>query len=315
MGTNGQATPRTSEAPRAQEQVVPVGLVARPRLEGLGAKPTTHKPHLEGKVEDLRPTGAVEVADPTDLEVSAGSLDSLVQLSVRMLDAGAEPLVRRGASTARPPEADQRAPRPILGHVADAANLLSLAGLLCSAAGIALALNGRFSEAGICLILAFLADLYDGPVSRRLKNRTDDDRAFGANLDSLIDIVGAGVVPGVILLSYGGFDGWYVPGAFIMLAATALRVSYFNVNGLGPTGYHFTGVPTDLVILTFAALMLLDAPLERELFRVVLYGGVVALSGLMVSPLRVRKLEGGWYYALPLIAGLIIVAHLARALA
>ncbi len=298
-------------------------------MEDLGAILTSHRPHVEGKAEDLRPnedgagTGvefpgskdpSLQVADKTDHEFSEGNLASPLPLSARVLDAGGEPPAPGGASTGLP-GANQRQTRPILGHVADAANLLSLAGLLGSAAGIGFALNRRFSEAGVCLMLAFLADVFDGPVSKRLKNRTNADRAFGANLDSLIDIISAAVVPGVILLSYGGFDGWYVPGAFLMLGAAALRLSYFNINGLGPTASHYTGLPTDLVILTFAALMLLDAPLERGLFCGVLYGGVIALSGLMLSPFKVRKLEGGWYYALPLIAGLIGVAHLARALA
>ena len=284
---------------------------------------------MEWKDEDLRPKEdgdvagvdfpgskdpSLQVADVTDHEASGGNLADPRPLSARVLDAGGEALAREGASTGRP-VANQRSPRPILGHVADAANLLSLAGLLGSAVGIGFALNGRFSEAGVCLMLAFLADVYDGPVSKRLKNRTNADHAFGANLDSLIDIISAGVVPGVILLSYGGFDRWYVPGAFLMLGAAALRLSHFNTNGLGPAASHYTGLPTDLVILTFAALMLLDAPMERELFRGVLYGSVVVLSGLMVSPFKVRKLEGGWYYALPLIAGLIGVTHLARALA
>jgi phosphatidylserine synthase len=290
---------------------------------------TPPKPNIEGVAQDLQPNGdgAAEVVDfaaakapglqaagLTYLQVSAGSPAGPHHVSASVLAEGELP-VRGGALAARLPAADPGPPKPILGHVADAANILSLAGLLGSAAGIAFAVKGLFSEAGVCLVLAFLADVYDGRVARRLKNRTNADRAFGANLDSLIDVVGAGVVPGVILLSYGGFAGWYVPGAFIMLGAAALRLSYFNVNGLGPTASHYTGLPTDLVILTFAALMLLDAPLERGLFCVVLYGGVIALSGLMVSPLKVRKLEGGWYYGLPMIAGLIGVAHLVRALA
>src|SRR3989304_7175532 len=82
--------------------------------------------------------------------------------------------------------ADDRPARSIIGHLVDAANLLSLAGLLSSAAGIGFAVNARFPEAGVCLVLAFLADVYDGPVAKRLKSRTDVDRAFGANLDSLI---------------------------------------------------------------------------------------------------------------------------------
>ena len=161
-------------------------------------------------------------------------------------------------------------------------------------------------------MLAFLADVYDGPIAKRLTGRTESDRAFGANLDSLIDIIGAGVLPGVILLSYGGFSGWYVPGAFLMLAAAALRLSYFNVYGLGETATHYTGVPTDLVLLSFASILLLDGVLPLDAFRAVLYVSSVVLAALMVSAFKVRKLVGSWYYVLPVVACLIALANVAR---
>jgi CDP-diacylglycerol--serine O-phosphatidyltransferase len=192
---------------------------------------------------------------------------------------------------------------------------VSLLGLLASAAAIGWALNARFAEAGICLMLAFLADVYDGPIAKRLTGRTDADRAFGANLDSLIDIIGAGIVPGIILLSYGDFAGWYVPGAFLLVASAALRLSYFNVYGLGPSATHYTGVPTDLVILTFGALLLLEVVVPAGVFPVVLYACSISLAFLMVSSIQMRKLDGGWYYILPVVACLIGLAHAARLIA
>ena len=161
-------------------------------------------------------------------------------------------------------------------------------------------------------MLAFIADVFDGPIAKRLSGRTDADRAFGADLDSLIDIIGAGVAPGVILLSYGEFSGWYVPGAFLLVAAAALRLSYFNVHGLGESATHYTGVPTDLILLTFTVLLLLDEVLGLDEFRAVLYTGSVVLAALMVSAVKVPKLVDRWYYILPAVACLIALAHLAR---
>ncbi len=176
------------------------------------------------------------------------------------------------------------------------------------------AVNGRFELAGVCLMLAFLADVYDGWVARRLKGRTDIDKAFGANLDSLIDVIGAGVLPGAILISVGSFQGWYVPGAFLLVGAATMRLSFFNVHGFGAKQTHYTGLPTDQVILAFTVLMLLEEVLSLEAFRVALYAGAVVLSGLMVSPLKIRKLDGAWYYALPVIATLVGLGHAARLL-
>ncbi len=205
--------------------------------------------------------------------------------------------------------------RTILGHLRDAANLLTLAGLLSSALAITFALNGEFSAAAIGLVLAFFFDVVDGPVAKRLHGRTADDRAFGANLDSLADIVSAGVALGVVLLAYGDYEAAFVPGAFLLVGAAALRLAHFNVHGLDEASDSYTGLPTDLVVLSFVAVMLLDEPLTRSAFQVVLYGAVLILAGLMVSPLGIPKFTGTSYYAVTALAFTLASTHAARMIA
>ena len=205
--------------------------------------------------------------------------------------------------------------RTTLGHLRDAANLLTLAGVLSTTLAITFALNGEFSGAAIALVLAFFFDVVDGPVAKRLHGRTPDDRAFGANLDSLADIASAGVALGVVLLAYGEFEAAFVPGAFLLLGAAAMRLAYFNVHGLDEVSEGYTGLPTDLVILSFVAVMLLDEPLARDAFQVVLYGAVIALAGLMVSRLRIPKFTGASYYAINALAFALAAAHAARLIA
>ena len=216
-------------------------------------------------------------------------------------------------STQDPPPATER--RAILGHLPDAANLLTLAGLASSTAAIAFALNAEYEAAAIGLVLAFLFDVIDGPVAKRLSGRTADDRAFGANLDSLADMVAAGVALGVVLLAYGELGAAYVPGALALTTAAAMRLSYFNVHGLDEASASYTGLPTDLAIIAFVAVMLLDEPLPRDAFQPLLYGAAVTLAALMVSPLRIPKLTGRWYYALTALAFLMAAAHASRLVA
>ncbi len=204
--------------------------------------------------------------------------------------------------------------RPILSHLADAANLITLTGLLFGVVAITFALNGRFPEAAICLVITFLCDIFDGVVAKRLKNRTAAERAFGAELDSFTDTVTMGAGPAIILISYGGFEAWFWPGAILFLVALLARVSFFNASGGlsdQPTLYY-TGVPTDLILLSFVTIMLLDVPLDREVFKIVLYASMLPLAGLMVSPFQVKKLTGNWYYYLPVIAITIAAAHAVR---
>jgi CDP-diacylglycerol--serine O-phosphatidyltransferase len=103
-----------------------------------------------------------------------------------------------------------------------------------------------------------------------MKGRTDKQRSFGGQLDSLIDIVSFGVLPAVVLLSYGDFSPWLMPGAFIIVAAGVLRLSYFNVYGLVDKS-SFQGLAIDnngiFLILLFAFNGLISTPV----FTILLY--------------------------------------------
>jgi CDP-diacylglycerol--serine O-phosphatidyltransferase len=169
--------------------------------------------------------------------------------------------------------------------------------------------------AAIGLVFAFFFDGIDGPVATRLSGRTADDRAFGANLDSLVDMVGAGVALAVVLLAYGEFGAWYIPGAFALGGAVAMRLSYFNVHGAGTDTKRYMGLPTDQAIIVFAAVMLFDGLISRGPFQVVLYGTAMVLVALMVSPLRIPKLSGASFYAINGVAVTIAVLHVVRLVA
>jgi len=201
------------------------------------------------------------------------------------------------------------APKPIVAYLIDAANLITLAGLLSSIVAITFAVRGEFHAAAIGMVLAFFFDGIDGPVSKRIANRADADRAFGANLDSLVDMVGAGVTLAVVLLAYGEFSAAYVPGALALGGAAALRLSYFNVHGLAPGATRYVGLPTDQAIIAIAAVMLLDGALDRDLFQIVIYAAGVVVAAVMVSPLRIPKLGGAAFWAFNGIAFAIAGGH------
>ncbi len=202
-----------------------------------------------------------------------------------------------------------------MSHLADAANLLTLTGLAASILAITLAVRGSHAGAAISLVGAVVLDIVDGPVAKRTPGRTGEQGAFGANLDSLADMVSAGAALGVVILSYGHFRVVYVPVAVLLAAATALRLSYFNVHGLDDASGTYTGLPTDLAIISFVALMLLDGPLGLTAFRVALSAGGVVLALLMVSPLPVPKLTGRRCVALIILAFALAAAHAARLIA
>lgn len=195
----------------------------------------------------------------------------------------------------------------MLSFIRDLPNICSLAGLLCAVLGIYYAILGNFPAAIIGMIWAVFFDWSDGIIARRMTGRTDEDRAFGGQLDSLIDIVSFGILPAVILLSYGEFSPWCLPGAFAIVAACAIRLSYFNVFGLiDDSTYLGLAVDNNGIILSFV--FLFDGFVSKTIFLVMLYTLCLCISVLNVAPIRTPKFTGRWFYVLTVYAlGLTII--------
>ena len=189
------------------------------------------------------------------------------------------------------------APPSILSFAKDLPNICSLAGLLCTVLAIYFVLLGNFPAAMIGLIWAVLFDWSDGIIARCLQGRTDKQREFGAQLDSLIDIISFGICPALVLLSWGDFSPWFLPGAFLVLAVGVLRLSYFNVFGLvGGSSYRGLALDNNVIILTFV--FLFNTLVDKTVFTAFLYILLVALAALNVAPINTPKLTGRWYFVL-----------------
>jgi phosphatidylserine synthase len=179
----------------------------------------------------------------------------------------------------------------ILSFVKDLPNLCSLAGLACTVLAIYFSIIGLYSAAMIGMIWAVAFDWADGLIARRMKGRTGDDRFFGGQLDVLIDIVSYGVTPAVLLMSYGSFEPIFVIGAFLMLAASAIRLSYFSTYGLS-VGANYTGLALDNNSIILVFIFLFDSMFSHGTFSIVLYASCVGLAALNVSEIKTPKLSG-----------------------
>ncbi len=143
----------------------------------------------------------------------------------------------------------------------------------------------------IGMVWAVAFDWADGLIARRLQGRTGSDRTFGGQLDVLIDIVSYGVAPAVLLLSYGSFEPVFLVGAFVMLAASALRLSYFSTYGLAG-GAHYTGLALDNNSLILVFVFLFESFFTTDTFTYVLYASCVGLAVLNISEIKTPKLSG-----------------------
>lgn len=186
---------------------------------------------------------------------------------------------------------DENKQPTILSYVKDLPNLLSLSGLACTLLAIYFAITGLYAATMIGMVWAVAFDWADGLVARRLKGRTANDAKFGGQLDVVIDIVSYGVTPAILLLSYGNFEPVYLIGAFVMLAAAAIRLSYFSTYGLAG-GSKYTGLALDNNSLILVSVFFLEGFLSTATFSIVFYISAVGLAILNVSEIKTPKLSG-----------------------
>ncbi len=164
-------------------------------------------------------------------------------------------------------------------------NLLTTGALFAGFYAIVQAMNGKFEHAAVAIFIAMVLDGLDGRVARLTRTQSE----FGAEYDSLSDMVSFGVAPALVVYEWAlqglGKWGWFA--AFIYCAATALRLARFNTNIDVVDKRYFQGLPSPAAAALVAGFIWLMQDLE--------------FSGESVS----------WYAcALTLFAGLSMVSYL-----
>lgn len=168
-------------------------------------------------------------------------------------------------------------------------------GLICSIFGMAAAIHGMFREAMILLMVCGMFDMIDGPIARRCK-RTDDEKSFGIQIDSLCDVVCFGAQPAVICMAMPGIRWYLVPAAAFYVLAGVIRLGYFNVQEINRVRSDpgrrksYDGLP----ITSGALVMPVVAAAEALIggFSNVVYPIVLAATGVMfIAPVHIPKIH------------------------
>ena len=107
--------------------------------------------------------------------------------------------------------------------------ILTYMSLISSVFGMTQAIHGDYKQAIFCLAFSGVCDAFDGRVARSKKNRTEDEKNFGIQLDSLCDVICFGVFPALIcyLLGVRGTLGLIL--VFIYCTCAVIRLAFFNV--------------------------------------------------------------------------------------
>jgi CDP-diacylglycerol---serine O-phosphatidyltransferase len=164
-------------------------------------------------------------------------------------------------------------------------NLFTTGGLFAGFYAVIAALRGDFESAPIAILAALLLDGLDGRIARM----TNTQSKFGAEFDSLADMVSFGVAPALVMFSFAlgdlGKFGW--SAAFIYVACAALRLARFNTQIDTADKNFFTGLasPSAACIIVSAVWVCSDlgwvgADLPGEI--AVVLGCMTAIVGILM---------------------------------
>jgi len=171
-------------------------------------------------------------------------------------------------------------------------NLFTSCSLFGGFYAIIAAVQGRFDAAAIAILISSLFDGLDGKIARF----TDTTTKFGAEYDSLCDLVAFGVAPGLLaflwsLKPFGRF-GWLA--VFLYIICGALRLARFNIQKNGLESRHFKGLPIPgaaIFIATFVLFMNSMGGFARN-HHMILIIIMYLLSFLMVSTIDYFSFKG-----------------------
>ena len=167
-------------------------------------------------------------------------------------------------------------------------NLITTAGLFGGFYGIVAAMNGRFEIAAIAIFIAMILDGLDGRVARLTNTQT----AFGAEYDSLADMVSFGIAPALIMYEWSlssmaglgwqwGKIGWMV--VFIYTAGAALRLARFNTQVGTADKRFFLGLPSPAAAACVAGFVWVSVDQGFEGKELIIPAAIITLlSGLLM---------------------------------
>ena len=192
--------------------------------------------------------------------------------------------------------------------------ILTYIGLTVSILGIFICFNNNdksVSFAMSCLIIAGICDLFDGTIARKCK-RTEEEKNFGIELDSLVDVIDFIALPIAIFLQLQ-MNTWYHYIILVVFAVCGIaRLAHFNImveDNNKPVKYY-TGLPVTYTALIFPIFYLLKYIIPLNIFNIV-YTILIALVAMLnIINLKIKKPKGIAYLFFPLLAIIVLVLYL-----
>ena len=188
---------------------------------------------------------------------------------------------------------------------------------LCSAVvGITQTFEGRERIAILCLLISGICDLFDGKVARHKKDRTDQEKLFGIQIDSLCDLVAFGVLPACIGYKMGFNYGLGLVSAVLIVLCGLIRLGYFNVmeeerqKTTAENRKEYQGLPITTSSIILPLLFLGKHNIPNGAYPYVFQSFMIILAILFVLDIKVKKFSAKSLFLMFTLAALIILGFL-----
>lgn len=173
--------------------------------------------------------------------------------------------------------------------------ILTYISLLSSVIGMMQAIHSRFNIAVICLAISGLCDTFDGKIARSMKNRTEDEKSFGIQIDSLCDVVCFGIFPALLCYQLG-VNGW---AGFLIIAFycvnSVIRLAYFNVMEMRGAlvdqegTKYYRGLPITSMSVVLPLVFVIRYWVSEDIFRLALHAALFLVGLLFIVDFKFRK--------------------------
>ena len=157
--------------------------------------------------------------------------------------------------------------------------------------------TGNFDYSFVGMIIAAVCDMFDGKVARHIKNRSDQEKNFGVEIDSLADIICFIAIPAFTIFLYG-LQNWYqIVFLALYVVCGVIRLAYFNVamSDKDKAIKAYQGLPVPVSVFIFGIVWLLAKRINFDIALV--YTILVPIVGLLhISKIKIIKVTDNWFY-------------------
>ena len=187
-------------------------------------------------------------------------------------------------------------------------SFFSYIGLLFGIISIYYSKINNIKIALIFLMLSSLIDIFDGTIAQKFK-RTDSEKQFGIEIDSILDTINFGAIPVIVFLNMGFSSIYDYTIVFFYLFVVTMRLAFFNTNLVKLKGCNnkyevYYGFPVTTIPMFMILGYILYLVTKINCIMPVI---MIVSSLLFILKIKIKRYKSKWFNIMIIIIGLLLI--------